>query len=63
MALALTEKLRLELERYRNKDFLKAVAATKDFTPDVARRLEAELLARYAPVVARTPAADQALRR
>ena len=27
MALALTEKLRLELERYRNKDFLKAVLA------------------------------------
>jgi len=27
MALGLTEKLRLELERYRNKDFLKAVLA------------------------------------
>jgi tellurite resistance protein TerB len=27
MALALTEKLRLELDRYRNKDFLKAVLA------------------------------------
>ena len=40
---------------------LKGVAATKDFTPEAARRLEAELLARYAPVAARTPAADQAL--
>ena len=27
MAIGLTEKLRLELERYRNKDFLKAVLA------------------------------------
>ena len=30
MALALTEKLRLELERYRNKDFLKAVTRSAD---------------------------------
>ena len=39
---------------------LKAVAATKRFTPESARKLEAELLARYAPVAARARAADKA---
>jgi hypothetical protein len=38
---------------------LKAVAATKQFTPQAAQQLEAELQARYAPAVARTKAASQ----
>ena len=39
---------------------LKAVAATKPFTPQSARRLEAELLARYVPVVGREQVAGKA---
>ena len=38
---------------------LKAVAATKTFTSQTAQRLEAELQARYAPVVARPKPASQ----
>ena len=40
-------------------DVLKAVAATKTFTPQAAQKLEAELQARYAPVAARPKSAVQ----